>query len=259
MSTQNTEYLYKDLILDILYLIEETTKLYQLVKASQNAMHVIDGISKDLIGRDKPTSETGQDQNFNNIIASAKIVRKEIDNEFQFLNTQCALMLYAYLEATIKRLIKSFIKLNKNIEIKEITDVQIKLHEYMNLDENDRYEYLYQQYEKKNAIGLLYGLTRFETLLAPIGLSGKVSEEIKRNIFELSQVRNLIIHNGGVADRHFVKNCPWLKTTNGQKLLIDQSLIDKYWNAVNSYGQILSFRIAGKDNPDLPEISERVI
>jgi uncharacterized protein YutE (UPF0331/DUF86 family) len=49
------------------------------------------------------------------------------------------------------------------------------------------------------------GCGRFESLLDTIGLGGSVEETVKRLFLELSQVRNIVVHKAGKADKRIVE------------------------------------------------------
>lgn len=52
------------------------------------------------------------------------------------------------------------------------------------------------------------GVARFETLLALVELSGAIDEEHRKGLFELQQVRNVIVHRAGIVDRRLREQCP---------------------------------------------------
>lgn len=51
---------------------------------------------------------------------------------------------------------------------------------FMQLSKEEVYDYMFATYEKSSTIGINYGYQRFEKLLAPFGLSRRVSEVVKR-------------------------------------------------------------------------------
>lgn len=177
------------------------------------------------------------------VIKRAEIAKVEVDAGFPFLYTQSILMMYAYLEGTVKRCIISFFMNNDLTRIKELNTIKISFGEYVSLDESEKFDYLFQQYEKAIAAGMMYGVTRFENLLSPIKFSGKVNEDISKDIFELSQIRNTILHRGGIVDRHFANHCHWLGYKKGDKIVINFDLHKKYADAVIEYTKILIYRL----------------
>lgn len=183
----------------------------------------------------------------------AQVAKVEIDNGFPFLFSQGTLMLYSYLEGAIKRFITTYFKNNSINDIKEFNSVKISLGDFLNLDENEKYEYIFQQYEKSVAIGIQYGVTRFETLLFPIGFGGPVDEETSKSIFELSQLRNNILHRGAIADRFLIKNCPWLNYKLGDRVNVNKDSYNKYFKAISSYLVLIAIRLGEKRGKDMSE------
>jgi hypothetical protein len=194
-----------------------------------------------------------------NAIKKSDLAKSEIENGFPFLYNQASLMLYSHLEGAIKRFVTEFFKINGAIEtINELSKIKITISEFLKLDETERLEYLFQQYEKTVTIGLQYGVTRFETLLKPIGFAGKVDLGIQKVIFELSQVRNNIIHRGGFADKHLINSCPWLKYKIGDAVKITQAQYEKYHAVVFEYVILIIIRLGEKRGQDMSEFKKSV-
>ncbi len=72
------------------------------------------------------------------------------------------------------------------------------------------------------------GVARFESLLDQVGLGGKVDGHVKRSLFELWAVRNVVAHKNGVADSQFIENCPWLGASPGKQLPISSIHYGRY-------------------------------
>ncbi|MCX6844264.1 MAG: hypothetical protein NTX53_18540 [candidate division WOR-3 bacterium] len=84
---------------------------------------------------------------------------------------------------------------------------------------------------------------RFEDALVLAGLDGQLSEEIRRDLVELYQVRNLFAHNAGVVDAEFLRKCPWVQALEGTPLMLKQGDFSRYSGAVTSYSKTLFERI----------------
>ncbi|MFD2163676.1 hypothetical protein ACFSJU_14800 [Paradesertivirga mongoliensis] len=185
-----------------------------------------------------------QGEDFEEIInRHAKLAEEEEDQGYPFLYSQASIMLYSNLEACIKRIVITYFRHNNLTEIKEVSNLKITVAEYYNLDDDDRYDYLFQQYEKSITIGIQYGVTRFESLLKPIGLSGPMTEEVSKTIFELSQIRNVLLHRGSIADRHFIKSCPWVAYNLGDSIKVDRDQYNRFTEAVGEYFVLLVERL----------------
>ncbi len=79
------------------------------------------------------------------------------------------------------------------------------------------------------------GVSRFEPLLELVGLGRPTEEDVKRSVFELSQVRHVLVHRAGHADARLVERCPWLGVNVGQRLHVTKERYAKYRDAVFEY------------------------
>ena len=180
----------------------------------------------------------------------------EVENDFPFMHSQGAIMFYSHLESSIKRLIICIFSNSDIIKIKELSSLKIGLSEYMSLDESERLDYLFAQFEKSTTTGIQYGVTRFEKLLQPLNLSGPVQEEISKPIFELSQVRNNLLHRNGIADSHLIKSCPWLNYRVGDKIIITSNRYSIYLDSMLNYLILLAVRIGRKREMDVSDMED---
>lgn len=185
----------------------------------------------------------------------AALANQEIDSGFHFLYNQAVVYLYSQLEGAIKRFIMRFFSIEGVIEnFDSIGKVKISISEYTSLNEVERLEYIFQQYEKNEARGIQYGVTRFESLLEPIGFGGEVDQSISRDIYELSQVRNNLIHRGGIIDKYLLDSCPWIKMPLGSKIGLEKDQYERYAIASVKYLSVILVRlgeIRGKDMSEL--------
>jgi hypothetical protein len=59
----------------------------------------------------------------------------------------------------------------------------------------------------------------------------------------LGQIRNVIMHRGGIADRRIVAACPWLGLAAGDEVIITRGRCELYGWAANSYVAELISRV----------------
>lgn len=187
----------------------------------------------------------------------AEIAKKEIDSGFPFFYNQAAIILYSQLEGAIKRFIIEFFSIEGVLaSVDRLKKIKIPIAEYYRLSEVEKLEFLFQQYEKNESIGLQYGITRFEKLLEPIGFSGKLDEKIQKDIFELSQIRNILLHRGGIADKYFLDSCPWLNYNNGDKIGLKASQYGNYFKSALGYVIQITIRLGEKRGIDMAEFRQ---
>lgn len=92
--------------------------------------------------------------------------------------------------------------------------------------------------EREVGAPLKVGVDRFEELLKCIGLSGSVPDGVGRTIFEMGQVRNVLVHRGGIVDRRFVSACPWLGLNPGDKVSVDRESLSRFASAALDYAVV---------------------
>jgi len=87
------------------------------------------------------------------------------------------------------------------------------------------------KYDQKNASN--FGVNRFEALLKIFGHDGRVEEIVKRQLMELSQIRNVLVHKNGRADSRLVTNCSWLGINDGDEVNLDMGHFIRYKSSVH--------------------------
>ena len=79
------------------------------------------------------------------------------------------------------------------------------------------------------------GVDGFERVLGCIGLSGEVDQEIKKVLWEMNHVRNVIVHRNSLADRRLIEACPWLDLKIGDKVRVSHKDLGRYQEALGEY------------------------
>jgi len=219
----------------------------EIIKSSNNLLilfNAFHGIIK--IELDRLTDQKNH-ENLHSIsedifkIESNIFTNKQLNNSY-FYKTHL-LEIYTLLEVCIKKIIIALIKkLDFNEHPKELRNIKISLSEFNSFDEDDKIEFLFNNLERNTNGGINYSLDRFENLLKVFGLNGPINKSIKKNILELSQIRNLLLHKDGYVDNHFKKKCPFSKYKNQKKINLDSSDLQKFRNSVYYYILLLKNR-----------------
>ncbi len=174
----------------------------------------------------------------------AELAYREVNDGFPLLHAQTTIALWSALEAAIRLFIVRWLQNHKQaMEIGEIQKLRVKIGEYERLEGEDRFSYILDRLEQELSGPLKTGITRFESLLEPFGLSGPVDEDVRRNLFELNQIRNILVHRSGFADRRFVDSCPWMKLRVGDPVKVSQEMTSYYFQSVMDYTLELIMRI----------------
>lgn len=109
--------------------------------------------------------------------------------------------------------------------------VKVLIGEFGQLSHDQQADYLADVIDKNTSAPLKEGSTRFDALLGLVGIVTPLDEAVKRTLFEMGQVRNVIVHRGSFVDKRLVVNCPWLGYKSGDRLIVTRASIGEYFNA----------------------------
>ncbi|MBI3409737.1 MAG: hypothetical protein HY040_15460 [Planctomycetes bacterium] len=184
----------------------------------------------------------------------AAFAEHEANNGFPVLHANTALAVWSHLEAGIRLFLARWLQYEKApFEIDAIQRLRVKIGEYERLQGEDRYFYIIDRLEQETAAPLRCGTSRFEVLLETFGLSGKLDADVQRDLFELNQVRNCLLHRAGRADRRLVDACPWLALEVGQQFKVTHDVTKQYIASAMHYATELVCRIGEHFGVDMAE------
>jgi hypothetical protein len=126
-----------------------------------------------------------------------------------------------------------------SLEVDELSKIKVPAALFETMDRPARMQYLLEEYKRNLRSDSKVGVERFESILKPIGLFGPLDDEIRRDIFELSQIRNAILHRASRADQRLIDACPWLKISPGEKIVISLADSDRYVHSVTEYLKLI--------------------
>jgi hypothetical protein len=173
-----------------------------------------------------------------------EFARQQKDDGFPFLFGLAIVRLWSILEALIDDLVINFLRKPDTCKNKDlIYSLKGPLLEFMTAPPDQQADFLTERLKDAVKAGLQLGIGRFEAMLDPIGLGGGIDTNVRRVLFELSQVRNAIIHKAGIADKRFVENCPWLNLNVGAPLKINSNDFHLYTMSIYYYAVELKLRI----------------
>jgi hypothetical protein len=174
----------------------------------------------------------------------AEYARREAEQGFPVLNEQATVNLWSALETLVKDLVACWIENVPTARQSEaVRKVRIRLADYEAMSAEERSFYLIDELERDLGAPLRQGVNRFEVLLTLFGLSGELEDDLRRELFELSHVRNVIVHRRGIADRKLVDACPWLALKTGDRVTVTSDAHHRYFDAVHAYGTVLVNRV----------------
>jgi hypothetical protein len=181
---------------------------------------------------------------------------------FSYLYGVATIKLWSILEATIDAVALECIQTpDRCSDTKLLAGLKGPLFEFLQSSADERAEFLVGQLKQEVRASIQKGIGRFEAILAPVGMGGDVPDVVRRTIFELSEVRNVLVHRRGFADKRFVSNCPWFGVGSGDELLLTQERFELYDLAVSYYFFEIDLRFCRRDYPtdDDPERKAQVM
>ena len=166
----------------------------------------------------------------------AKLAETEVANGFPLLHAQASIALWGALESLIRTFFSTWIRDQPQArDVEELKRVKIRWAEYEALSVEDRSFYLIDLLEESMGTRRAQGIGRFEALFRIFGLSSEVDESIKKNLFELYHIRNVLVHRRGIADWRIVQSCPWLGLTIGSPVIVKHNQYGRYYDAAIRY------------------------
>ncbi|MDQ3548290.1 MAG: hypothetical protein M3439_05650 [Chloroflexota bacterium] len=167
---------------------------------------------------------------------AALIARNEAESGFSTVNAHAAVALWGAMEAWIEDVAYSAIASHMQYRLhKAFADIRISVAEYEAMDAHERAAMLAHELQRTTKSKHLPGIARFEGILAVFDLSGATPADVRRDLLELLNVRNVIVHRASVADETFVTACPWMSVVPGQRLSVSIGDVYRYRIACGRY------------------------
>lgn len=187
--------------------------------------------------------------------SESEFAQSEVDKGFPLLYSQGTVWMWGQLEAFMEDLVVLILEedlaLLQNDTIRKI---RIPLAQYMTMDERERRYFILDTVQRDMQSKFKQGITQFESILEVIGLAGSLDEEVRRLFYELSNIRNILVHRRGVADRRVVEACPWMALSIGDHIKITRSQFTVYGSAIAYYVGVVQRRITAKYNGETASI-----
>lgn len=240
--------------------IEQTKRLDELLRLSISGISILRGMPKIVEVLAKMQGESGKEtrDTLQRAKKEAELAKREVKDDFPLLHAQTTIALWSALEATIRYFLTRWLQnYEKAMEVEAIQKLRVKIGEYESLEGEERFFYILNRLEQELATPLKTGVTRFESLLDPFGLAGPVDEDVRRNLFELNQVRNALVHRAGLADRRLTNSCPWMKLKVGDPVKVDREMTTRYSESVANYALELIIRIGEHFGVDMSEFRSK--
>jgi hypothetical protein len=188
---------------------------------------------------------------------NADLAEKEVSAGFPVLHSQQTVFLWGALEGVFEDILVAWLT-NEESTLKNpmLKRIKIQLADFIQMDVTERMPYLVSELKREHRAGHHSSIEVFERILEQIGLGGGMDPQLKRNLIELEQVRNILLHKKGMIDSRFTDVCPWIRAKVGTRLVPDEQHVMKYSDAVLDYYELLINRtksyFASKASPAKP-------
>jgi len=236
--------------------LENIERLYHVIHLSTRGISMLRGAPKmiEALMKVEGVSSGSKKAQLDNARKEADLAQREVDFGFPVLHAWAIVGLWAYLESLIRVFVASWLKHKRSSwQVDQIQRLRIQLGEYQSIPREQKHAFVAELLEKELGAGLKCGVTRFEMLLEPFGLSGDIPEILRRTIYEFGQVRNVIVHRGATVDRQFAQACPWLNVQIGTDLQVSAEMFRRYYFAAGAYVTLLICRVGEKYGVDMSE------
>jgi hypothetical protein len=199
-----------------------------------------------------------QDEAFAAKVARAEedalLAGEEVRSDFQLLRGLSLVSVWSTLENLVKSLVVAWaIHDKKWLRSDALKNVKLPMSDFLSMSPNERAWYLADHLDQVKSASLRQGVNRFESLLEVIGLSGSVTKEVADTLFELHQLRNLLVHRGGVIDRRFKTAFPKMKCKLGEPVQLSQRQVSQIHAVAIRYLTEIICRIGDTEGMNLRE------
>lgn len=166
----------------------------------------------------------------------AATAKREVASNFSSLFDMATIVLWGALESAVRDFVARWIaKYPQARELDSVGKIKIRLSDYVQLSNEELHQHVVDQLDRELGAPLKKGAGRFDSLLSSVGIAVPLDNELRRTLLEMSEVRNVLVHKAGTADRRFIEACPWYGVMEKNPVSVDRTKYEKYRAAVNSY------------------------
>lgn len=165
----------------------------------------------------------------------AALAKEEIHNDFPALHGFAVVALWSWLEHFVKGLLKLWITNVDEFGSTSFLKTKVRIGEFLQLGPEQQAERLVDLLEHELSSDQKFGQKRFSAMLEPFGLATQLEDPYARDLYELQQVRNSVVHKDGNADQRLLDACPWLDYELNQGICISGERLRAYSDAAGQF------------------------
>lgn len=183
--------------------------------------------------------------------------RGEVEDDVPYIHGFATIRLASILETMVSDVCLQLLMDDASVLAGEqIRKLRGPIADFLRASEFERGEYLLELLSQETKAKLRPGAGRFEPLLQAVGLGGEVTPDGARLLVELTEVRNVLVHRRGLADKRLVDRCPWLNLQAGEATKVTGWMFARYMSAAKYYTIEIWYRWAVKHGD--PALAEHV-
>jgi hypothetical protein len=184
---------------------------------------------------ESPEAATEAERQIKEAGETAEFLRHEVDEKFPTLIAQATVAAWGQLEAFVEDLAILVVQADPSVLTAERNArLKVSLGDLFATPAEERATLVVQTIQRE--LGQSRGVNQFENLFERLGLPGQTDKAVCDALFELQQVRNVLVHRGAVADRRFVMGCPQFGAVVGERLKLGMNRLRLYSSTVLLYG-----------------------
>lgn len=159
----------------------------------------------------------------------------QVRDDYPLLNALSTVYLWSLLDSFIYDYLALWISRRPSARsVAPLKRVRIDFADYESLRPKERHYYIIKRLGEDVGANRHHGMYRFRKLLEPFELSFKLKNDIERDLIELQNVRNIIVHRSSTIDRRFKQACPWIKQNTGTQIKLSSSQAHNYYHAASA-------------------------
>lgn len=166
----------------------------------------------------------------------SKLAESEVESDFPILHSQVAVSLWGIFEAIVEDFLVDWMELVPHaLDNVALRKLKLPLSQFIQLAKRDQCAMLLRELQRTNGAESAAGVTVAEKVLDTFGLVPPVDGAQRRDLFELHNVRNVIVHRGALVDDKFVAACPWTGLAVGTRLQLGSEDYLRFAKCVSEY------------------------
>ena len=177
----------------------------------------------------------------------AELAEREQKNGFPLLHAQALVTICGALENLMHTFVVNWLTNYPTAkQVKAVREIKLEIWRYDSLDAEELNEYIFETLRRDLNVPMRQGVSQFEALLEPFGLSGGVTKIVRDDIYEMYNVRNVLVHRRGKADTKLIEACPALGYSLGDTVVVKHRRFGEYSHHAARYAFEVLQRIALK-------------